>query len=540
FVQAIKIFFTHQANLNTPIKKSTPRVISYYQFTKLIIYYLGSRYNIHRRHAIHVTGDDFLLGNLKFVPKGEKDELVDEPDKEPQPAPEPQIEDDEYNLQRVCDTPSPLDAETGAEAEISDSEGDTEILNVGEEKGHKSLKHTTDEHVFLENPPSSSGTLSSMKNLDDAFTYGDQFLYNKSTEEEPDKANVETKVKSMVSVPIHQASSTAPPLSTLVIDLTQPKLKNKQQDQTSQALSSRIFTLKNHDLYSKIDKYINENVKEAVQDTLKALVRKRFGELIEFEMKEILRDRMFKSGSYLSQPEHTANLKLRRPQPGRLLTQEKHLLAPQSKRLALNLNSLSTLEPDWAIPLNDLPEPENNWANVLAKSYQDPEENKLLRKTSDMGSFIKWYCNQIGKKKLNKADLEGPTFKIDLENPEGHRVVPDVSKPLPLGGPPGQVTIQQQYFFNKDLEYLVSGDKDKRNALSVSKLKVAYSSYFGLEELVPSLWIESERVYDISAAYGISHWWFKHKEFYITRHSAPSDRQLIAKNTRSQKLTSKT
>ncbi|GKD55224.1 hypothetical protein Tco_1288611, partial [Tanacetum coccineum] len=37
-----------------------------------------------------------------------------------------------------------------------------------------------------------------------------------------------------------------------------------------------------------------------------------------------------------------------------------------------------TLEPDWVIPLNDLPKPENNWANAFANSYQDLEENKLL------------------------------------------------------------------------------------------------------------------------------------------------------------------
>ncbi|GJW89371.1 hypothetical protein Tco_0164711 [Tanacetum coccineum] len=44
---------------------------------------------------------------------------------------------------------------------------------------------------------------------------------------------------------------------------------------------------------------------------------------------------------------------------------------------------------------------------------------------------------------------------------------------------------------------------------------------FGLEELVPSLWVESEREYDISAAYGITHWWFRRKEFYINKHSEP-------------------
>ncbi|GJV79669.1 hypothetical protein Tco_1515539 [Tanacetum coccineum] len=83
------------------------------------------------------------------------------------------------------------------------------------------------------------------------------------------------------------------------------------------------------------------------------------------------------------------------------------------------------------------------------------------------------------------------TDQVDLVNPKGHRFVPNMSKPLPFGGPPGQVTIQTQYFFNKDLEYLVSGDKGSRSALSISKLKVAQYLDFRLKELVPSLWIES-------------------------------------------------
>ncbi|GKB32665.1 hypothetical protein Tco_0872066 [Tanacetum coccineum] len=177
--------------------------------------------------------------------------------------------------------------------------------------------------------------------------------------------------------------------------------------------------------------------------------------------------------------------------------------------------------------------------------------------TGDISSFVNWFCKRIRKKKRSKADLEGPTFKVvqpfhdnniflqfqmeechllltdqvDLVNPEGHRVVPDMSKPLPLGGPPGQVTIQTQYFFNKDLEYLVSGDKG-RSDLSISKLKAAQYLDFGLEELVPSLWIESEREYEISAAYGISHWWFKRKEFYITRHNASFDRSVVRSHMR--------
>ncbi|GJR82536.1 hypothetical protein Tco_0153321 [Tanacetum coccineum] len=119
------------------------------------------------------------------------------------------------------------------------------------------------------------------------------------------------------------------------------------------------------------------------------------------------------------------------------------------------------------------------------------------------------------------------TDQIDLVNLEGHRVVPNMSKPLPLGGPLGQVTIQPQFFFNKDLEYLMSDSKERWSALSISKLKAANYPDFRLEELVPSLWIESKREYDVSAAYGISHWWFKRKEFYITKHSAHSDRRAV-------------
>ncbi|GJW75291.1 hypothetical protein Tco_0134661 [Tanacetum coccineum] len=103
---------------------------------------------------------------------------------------------------------------------------------------------------------------------------------------------------------------------------------------------------------------------------------------------------------------------------------------------------------------------------------------------------------------------------------------------MPLGGPPGQVTIQPQFFFNKDLDYLLTGDKERKIALSISKLKAARYLDFGLEELVPSLWVESEREYDISAVYGITHWWFRRKEFYINKHSESSDREAVRSQMR--------
>ncbi|GJR78464.1 hypothetical protein Tco_0149249 [Tanacetum coccineum] len=161
--------------------------------------------------------------------------------------------------------------------------------------------------------------------------------------------------------------------------------------------------------------------------------------------------------------------------------------------------------PEWLkpIPKEDIPEsPEPDWS----------------RKTSYFERLVKWdhsshgFAKGLARRSSKDECYRMLTDQVDLVNPEGHRLVPDVSKPLPLGGPPG--------------------DKGKRSALSISKLKAAKYLDFGLEELVPTLWIESEREYDISAAYGISHWWFKRKEFYITRYSAPSDRGTVRSHMR--------
>ncbi|GJV66590.1 hypothetical protein Tco_1482099 [Tanacetum coccineum] len=93
------------------------------------------------------------------------------------------------------------------------------------EQSHVALAGPNPEHMH-DNPPSSSRTLSSMKNLEDNFTFGDQVINDKSQEDELGKTTVESEVESMVIVPIQQASSFARPLNTHVIDLSSPKLKD--------------------------------------------------------------------------------------------------------------------------------------------------------------------------------------------------------------------------------------------------------------------------------------------------------------------------
>ncbi|GJR69875.1 hypothetical protein Tco_0015940 [Tanacetum coccineum] len=298
---------------------------------------------------------------------------------------------------------------------------------------------------------------------------------------------------------------------------------DQRRDQTTRALLSRIFTLELRDLPQKINQTVNEVVKEAVHVTLQAPLQDRFRELPEADMKEILHQRMFESGSYKSLPEHVALFEALKAsmehanrdeflaekdnsskqkfvphfeQPVKDVpilddvnisdsedTVTAHLPKIKTKpdwlKPVLEEDRPETLEPDWVIPTNDLPEPENNWANAFANS----------------------------KSKLSKADLEGPAYKIDF-------VI-------------RRVTQLCAYLVNLSL-----GDDQEEGMLVYSKLKAAFYPDFGLEELVPSLWIKSEQEYDISAAYDITHWWFKQKEFYITRYSAPSDCGVVRSHMR--------
>nr|GEU45589.1 hypothetical protein [Tanacetum cinerariifolium] len=389
---------------------------------------------------------------------------------------------------------------------------------------HESLKLLVDEHVILEEPLSSSGTLSSMKNLDDAYTFGDQFLNDKSTEYEPGKLNMDSKVVSMVTVPIHQASSSVPPLSTLIVDLSPPKPipatthapiftatttpttttfplppPPLQQSTSDSELAARGFYLGASGFASQDQPNHQYSFQRGSSHGFSSSLRARFRELPEADMKEILHQRMFKSGSYKSLLEHVALYEaLEASSRQQLVSYSEQPIKDVPIIDNVNVSDSEGTDNAYLPKLKTRPD----WMKPVSEEDR-PKTPKPDWSTGDMESFITWFCNRIGKKK------------------HGHRLVPEVSKSLPLGGPPGHVTIQSQYLFNKDLEYLGSGDKGRQSALSISKLKAAYYIDFGLKELLPTLWNESERVYDISAAYGISHWWFKRKEFYITRHDAP-------------------
>ncbi|GKE55399.1 hypothetical protein Tco_1494584 [Tanacetum coccineum] len=89
-----------------------------------------------------------------------------------------------------------------------------------------------------------------------------------------------------------------------------------------------------------------------------------------------------------------------------------------------------------------------------------------------METFMHWYCQKLGKTELTQTDLEGQAYEvvkpfypnvvqlqfqmeechkmltdqIDWANSEGDQVRIDISKPLPLSGPPGH-----KFYIDRDI-----------------------------------------------------------------------------------------
>nr|GFA58061.1 hypothetical protein [Tanacetum cinerariifolium] len=78
------------------------------------------------------------------------------------------------------------------------------------------------------------------------------------------------------------------------------------------------------------------------------------------------------------------------------------------------------------------------------------------------------------------------TDKLDWNNLEGDRYPFDLSKPLPLQGPPIYRTVVVDYFFNNNLEYLKSSDPEKTYTTSIMKTKAArHAPSSRLKQVIP-------------------------------------------------------
>ncbi|GJU09159.1 hypothetical protein Tco_1125589 [Tanacetum coccineum] len=101
---------------------------------------------------------------------------------------------------------------------------DEEITNAtAYPKVHENLKLITDERVIDDKPESHSGSMSSMKNLDDTFNFGDQFLHDKPTEDDQEKSKAREESDSTIPDPSHQTVTSTPPVIAPFTDVSSLK-----------------------------------------------------------------------------------------------------------------------------------------------------------------------------------------------------------------------------------------------------------------------------------------------------------------------------
>ncbi|GKA35872.1 hypothetical protein Tco_0722363 [Tanacetum coccineum] len=123
--------------------------------------------------------------------------------------------------------------------------------------------------------------------------------------------------------------------------------------------------------------------------------------------------------------------------------------------------------------------------------------------------------------------------KLDWNNPKGDHYPFNMSKPLPLQGPPGHQTVPANYFFNSDLAYLMTSDPAVTYTKSITKTKAARYDIKGIEDMVPTIWSTIKHGYDKDALKGIKHWGERRKLWYrshvnkFSKHNVYSTKAIL-------------
>ncbi|GJW40175.1 hypothetical protein Tco_0066020 [Tanacetum coccineum] len=144
-----------------------------------------------------------------------------------------------------------------------------------------------------------------------------------------------------------------------------------------------------------------------------------------------------------------------------------------------------TPNPEWNKLQVVLDQPEQHWFNQMVSAAKDPLTfNDLMATLIDFSKYVlnrllidhltqeilvrpsynllKGTCTSSIELEYNMEEcFKALTYRLDQNNPEGDRCPFDLTKPLPLKGHPGHLTVAAEYLFNNDLEFLKSSDLEK-------------------------------------------------------------------------------
>nr|GEY32222.1 Gag-Pol polyprotein [Tanacetum cinerariifolium] len=234
----------------------------------------------------------------------------------------------------------------------------------------------------------------------------------------------------LVSLLVQEPIFTATTTSTITQLL--PPSPPQQQNTTDPELAARVSTLekicanfkkKKQDLEASMDR---ENREEFIEATVKSRKRRHDDQdplLSPSKDSNQYKKEMHNSKTFASREAPSSSSKQKTPsqseQPVKdvSIPDDAHILdledndaayLPKIKTRPDWLKPVpkkerpETPESDWAVLPNDFPKIENSWANAIANAHKDPRENKLIQKTGDIGSFIKWYCKRIKNRSSTK------------------------------------------------------------------------------------------------------------------------------------------
>nr|GEV29516.1 hypothetical protein [Tanacetum cinerariifolium] len=283
---------------------------------------------------------------------------------------------------------------------------------------------------------------------------------------------------------------------------------NKYLEERLDSHGARLYTLENLDIPQQVSKAVDEIVTDAVGWAIQAPLWNRFRDLPEADMKEIPYQRMWETNSYKAHEDHmilyeALEKSMNRDHTDELLKDLAEACRKKKKRRSPRASGSSQVPP---------PPPPST--NQEGQSHGSTAPSFL--KTDASAEYIAWttidtrlrpFVSSISED-LHMDDDMAPDVQAYSSDDEyiGMPIFPsvdesiirhNVSKPLPLGGPPGQ-------------------------------MNVAYYPDVGLEQMVPDqIWIKEKCKYDIAAMYGISHWWFQRQRFYIDIHTSEGDRRAV-------------
>nr|GEY96539.1 E-beta-farnesene synthase [Tanacetum cinerariifolium] len=291
----------------------------------------------------------------------------------------------------------------------------------------------------------------------------------------PDPGNAETS-QPMPSPVVH-AGSDRKHMDLDVADVsTQPPPEKMDEGFTTTA-------------YPKVSKAINEVVTDAVDWAMQAPLRNRFRDLLEADMKEILHQRMWEPDSFKSHEDHMQLYE----------ALEKSMNRDHSEELAKDL------------------------AEACKKKKKSRESSK-----TPPGS--------PPHQPPPPPPPAGPSGVSRSSRASGSSQVPPPPPPPPSAN---QEDLQMDEDMAPDEQAQSSDDEDIERAHIPKTCTVHLEDEGGLlsdvvlEQMVPDqIWIEEECKYDIAAMYGISHWWFQRQRFYIDRHTSEGYRRAVRTHMR--------